>query len=138
MPTWRSGREVGTGKIVILMARIALLSREAEADRTAADVHGVRMTIIALAWIVSLRMAVHAARVAQDGNKGEEERAVIAGGGIGMGRFRGRNIARKKECGGGEYRDEECWSESDWGTRALHTAPVMRIGKRRTRLPVTA
>jgi hypothetical protein len=55
-----------TCEIVILMTRAALHAGNAFAIRSASHVHGVRMTVVALAREISLGVAVDAARVAQD------------------------------------------------------------------------
>jgi len=54
-----------SGKIVVLMAGVALFSGYTVTLRSPSHVHGVRMTIIALPWEVTEHMAVHAAGMPQ-------------------------------------------------------------------------
>lgn len=61
VPAWRARRQVGIGKIVVLVASAAMYCGNSEADGTAADVHRVRVAVITLPWIISFRVAVHAA-----------------------------------------------------------------------------
>src|ERR1039457_1240977 len=122
------------------MTGAAFLCSHSESDGTAAHVHGMRMPVVALVRVVSLRMAVHAARMPQHGNERSEQRSIIAGNrrfGIGY-RFRYRYSTRKtqRSCDDGQGQTHQ--SETDYSPRALHTASVIRIGKRRIRFPVTA
>src|ERR1017187_1323202 len=139
-PTGGSGRQVRAGKIVILMTGTAFLRSHSESDGTAPHVHGMRMPVVALAGIVSLRMAVHAARMLQHGNERGEQRSIIAGNDrIGIGcRFRCRYSTRKPQHSYDDWRGQTHESETDYSARALHTASVIRIGKRRIRFPVAA
>ena len=66
MPVGSARRDVQTRKVVILMTRAALHAGDAFPIRSAPDVHGVWMIVIALARGISLRVAVDAARVPQD------------------------------------------------------------------------
>jgi len=58
------------------MTCAAFLGGETVAVRAAANVHGVRMSVIPLPRKISLRVAVHATRVAQYGNERSEKRAI--------------------------------------------------------------
>src|ERR1700674_160763 len=122
------------GKIVILMAGAAFFRREAVTIGTAADVHGVRVAVIALPGKISFRVAVHAARMVQHGDEGGEEGA-IAGGGARRGRL-GCGCGRKMYCESDCYNEDCCNHQArqqEWCHRmcALHTASVMRMGNRR-------
>ena len=48
MPIWGSGRRVSTSKVAVLMARTARHGVSSVSVRTAADAHGVRVTVVAL------------------------------------------------------------------------------------------
>jgi hypothetical protein len=68
-------------QIVILMARTALYSECAISIRSAAHLRRVPVTIVSLPRKVARRMAIHAARVMEDGNDGFESagsRSVVA------------------------------------------------------------
>src|SRR5439155_23320193 len=66
----------GAGEIVILMARAALFSGHTVAVAAAPHVHGVLMTVVSLPREVAMRMAIHAARMAQDRDEGGEQSAI--------------------------------------------------------------
>jgi hypothetical protein len=70
MPTRGSRRHVRTCKIVVLMAGTAFHCVCSSPVRTAANVHGVRMTVVALPGKVPAGVAIHAARVPQNGKDG--------------------------------------------------------------------
>jgi hypothetical protein len=67
MPTWGSRRHVWACKIVVLMAGTAFHCVGSGPVRTPANVHGVRMTVVALPGKVPAGVAIHAARVPQNG-----------------------------------------------------------------------
>ena len=127
---------------MILVACAAFFRSHSESDRTAPYVHGVRMPVIALPRIISLRMAVHAARVPQYRNKRGEERSIVtrSSGSI-FGRVqpfrRGRGM-REPECSGEAQHNQARQTKSNHDVQALHTASVSRMGNRRIRFPVTA
>src|SRR5580704_4747845 len=79
MPSWRAGRKMRGTEVVILVTGAALHRRYSEADRTTADVHGVRMRIIALPRVIAFGMAIHAARMSQHRDKSGKERPIVAG-----------------------------------------------------------
>src|SRR5258708_3597003 len=79
MPGRRTGRQMGVPKIMILVAGAALYGSHAESGRTAANIHGMAMTVVALARKVTLGMAVHAARVAQNGDESNKKRPIVVG-----------------------------------------------------------
>jgi hypothetical protein len=54
---------------MVLMARAALFRAYPVTFRAASHVHGVRMPILSLPREIKVRMAVHAAGMAQDGDK---------------------------------------------------------------------
>jgi hypothetical protein len=70
MPIWGSRRHVLTSKVVVLMARAAFHWVRPVPIRTAANVHGMRMIVVTLPGKVSARVAIHAARVTQNGKDG--------------------------------------------------------------------
>ena len=70
MPTRCSRRHVWTCKIVVLMAGAAFHAVGSGPVRTAANVHGVPMTVVPLPRKVPSGVAVHAARVTQNGEDG--------------------------------------------------------------------
>ena len=70
MPIQGSRRHVLTGKVVVLMARTAFHCVGSVPVWTAANAHRVRMTVVALSGKVPAGVAIHAARVTQDGNDG--------------------------------------------------------------------
>src|ERR1700738_1227205 len=70
MPLWRPRRHVLPNKIVILMARAAFHCVSSLPVRTTANAHRVTMIVVALPGIVPAGVAIHAARVAQNGNDG--------------------------------------------------------------------
>ena len=70
MPIWGSRRHVSTGKVTVLMARAARHGVSSVSVRTAADAHGVRVTVVALPGKVPAGVAIHAARVTQNGKDG--------------------------------------------------------------------
>jgi hypothetical protein len=70
MPTRGSRRHVRACKIVVLMAGTAFHRITTGAVRAAANAHGMRMTVVALPRKVSTRVAIHAARVPQNGKHG--------------------------------------------------------------------
>jgi hypothetical protein len=72
MPIWGSRRHVSTGKVTVLMACAARHGVSSVSVRTAADAHGVRVTVVALPGEVPARVTVHATRVAQNGKDGLE------------------------------------------------------------------
>src|SRR5258708_7506441 len=106
MPGRRTGRQMGVPKIMILVAGAALYRGHAESGRTAANIHGMAMTVVALARIVALGMAVHAARVAQNGDESNKKRSIVVGGRIRVRRVRRLrcNHGTRKPYGSGEYR----------------------------------
>ena len=53
--------------MVILVAGTAFHRDKTVPMGSTADLHGVRMTVIALAWIVSFRVTIHASRMVQYG-----------------------------------------------------------------------
>ena len=56
-------------QIVVLMTCAALYSERAISIRAAAHLHRVRVTIVSLPRKVAGRMAIHAARMMEDGNE---------------------------------------------------------------------
>lgn len=56
-------------QIVVLMTCAALYSERAISIRASAHLHRVRVTIVSLPRKVAGRMAIHAARVMEDGNE---------------------------------------------------------------------
>jgi hypothetical protein len=67
------------GRILLLVTGVTLDRVQTVSIRAAPDLHGVRMAIVSLTRIVTGRMAVHAARMAQYGNNGFESSRGIAG-----------------------------------------------------------
>src|SRR5580704_17291904 len=68
MPTGSTRRHMQPFPIVILMARTALYDERAVSSRATAHLHRVPVTIVSLPRKVAGRMAIHAARVMEDGN----------------------------------------------------------------------
>ena len=68
MPVGRSWRCVRVGKILVLVASAALDGVHSLSIGSTADLHGVRMAIVALAREIASGVAVHTARMAQHGN----------------------------------------------------------------------
>ena len=129
-------------KIVLLMTGVTFFRSHSKPHWAAPYVHGVRMPVITLPGIISLRMAVHAARVAQHGNKCSEQRSVAAGVGcsnffLGW-RFRCGYRTRKPQRSGDAEHDQARQRRLKYEMQALHTASVRRMGNRRIRFPVTA
>src|ERR1700757_999330 len=67
-PIGRARRHMQTFQIVVLMTCAALYSARAISIRAAAHLHRVPMTIVSLPRKVARRMAIHAARVMEDGD----------------------------------------------------------------------
>src|SRR6201997_5015238 len=67
-PIGRARRHMQTFQIVVLMTCAALYSERAISIRAAAHLHSVPVTIVSLPRKVARRMAIHAARVMEDGN----------------------------------------------------------------------
>src|SRR6201987_4990506 len=67
-PIGRARRHMQTFQIVILMTCAALYSERAISIRAAAHLHRVPVTIVSLPRKVARRMAIHAARVMEDGD----------------------------------------------------------------------
>ncbi len=65
MPVRRARRRVDAGRVVILMTGAAFDRVHTVAVGAAANVHGVRMAVIALTRKISAGVAIHAARMAQ-------------------------------------------------------------------------
>jgi hypothetical protein len=79
-------------QIVVLMASAAFLGGNSEALRSASDVHGVPVAVIALPRVISLGVAIHAAGMTEHGNECDEEGTVIGGW---SGRLRREGYMRK-------------------------------------------
>src|ERR1700686_607559 len=82
-PVQCAGRQVCANKIVVLMTGTAFFRSHAVTLRPAPDVHCVRMPVVTLTGKVSARVTTHTARMSQHGNKGREERSLIAGSRVG-------------------------------------------------------
>src|ERR1700758_2633632 len=67
-PIGRARRHMQTFQIVVLMTCAALYSERAISIRASAHLHRVRVTIVSLPRKVAGRMAIHAARMMEDGN----------------------------------------------------------------------
>ncbi len=80
LPVRRSGRHVDAGEVVVLVTGAALDRVQAVTIGSAADLHGVRMAVVALARKISDGVTVHAARMVQHRKDGFEggRRGVIA------------------------------------------------------------
>src|ERR1700746_1914684 len=68
-PIGRARRHMQAVQIVVLMTCAALDSERAISIRAAAHLHRVRVTIVSLPRKVAGRMAIHAARMMEDGNE---------------------------------------------------------------------
>jgi len=66
----RSGRQVSSGEIMVLVAGAALLRGYTPSLRPPPHVHGMRMSIVPLPGKVPAGVAVHASWVTQDGEHG--------------------------------------------------------------------
>jgi hypothetical protein len=70
MPTRGSRRHVCTCKVVVLMAAATFHAVGSAPVRAAANVHGMPMAVVALPRKVPGGVAIHAARVTQNGKDG--------------------------------------------------------------------
>src|SRR5205823_3988625 len=75
-PSRRSRRHMRAWEIMVLMAGAALFRGHTVAVGAAPHVHGMRMTVISLPREVTLRMAIHTARIAQDRNEGGKQSTI--------------------------------------------------------------
>lgn len=69
MPVRRSGRRMRARKVMVLVTGAALNRIAPLPSGSAANLHCVLVAIVSLAGEVSSGMAIHAARMAQDGHK---------------------------------------------------------------------
>lgn len=126
-PAGSAGGKVRAREIVILMAGTAFFRSDSKAGGAAANVHGVRMPVIALAGKISLGMAVHAARASQDRNESEEDRSIFLGGVLGcvLGRagreflsrgrwFRGSCRLREPQRSGDDWHNQACEEKTSY------------------------
>jgi hypothetical protein len=141
-PVRCAGRQVCANKIVVLMTGTAFLRSHAVTLQPTPDVHCVWMPVVTLTGKVSVRVTIHAARMPQHGNKGCEERSLIAGCSAGRtllsrdsGLFCSGDCTRDPESSGEKPDQQRHLNEL---VRAHHTASARRIGSRRIRFPVTA
>jgi hypothetical protein len=79
-PAGRAWRHVLAGDVVVLMAGAALLRRDPKAADAPADVHSMRMTVIALPWKIARGVAVQATRMFEDRQQRSEQRGIAGSG----------------------------------------------------------
>jgi len=72
VPIGRARRHVQASQVVVLVTGATFDRIDTLPIGSAPDLHGVAMAIVSLARIVSDGVAIHAARVMQDGHKGFE------------------------------------------------------------------